>query len=141
MDKKCGELREKSKINQDERRTMMNETKVLLKTKGEILRNYEERKYQLLTEKEQFVAANEIIKKQISWCKNQIGTIDFTDLESSLICTREDFNKFAAETKTGGTHVIRPLSGKRVIFELDSSLINTCTKFNHAFNAGSTVPP
>ena len=91
-------------------------------------------KYQLLTEKEQFVAANEIIKKQISWCKNQIGTIDFTDLESSLICTREDFNKFAAETKTGGTHVIRPLSGKRVIFELDSSLINTCTKFNHAFN-------
>ena len=141
MDKKCTELREKSKINQDERRIKMNETRVLLKTKGEILRNYEEQKYQLLTEKEQFLAANEVIKKQISWCKNQIGTIDFSDLESNLSCTRDDFNKFAAETKTGGTHVIRPLSGKRVIFELDSSLINTCTKFNHSVNAGSTVPP
>ena len=52
LDKKCTELREHSKIKQEERRLIMSETKVLLKTKGEILTNYDKRKYQLLIEKE-----------------------------------------------------------------------------------------
>merc|ERR1711990_131637 len=70
LEKKCTELREKSKQKQEERRLIMTETKVLLKIKGEILTNYDKRKYQLLIEKEQFVAANEVIKKQNSCCKN-----------------------------------------------------------------------
>ena len=149
MEKKCTELREKSKQKQEERRLIMTETKVLLKTKGEILTNYDKRKYQLLIEKdrvhhrlshlsigsivvrraltyfnsmkEQFVAANEVIKKQNSCCKNKIGTMKFSDrilanqikqfteglrcLESNLSDAREDFVKFAAETKTRGTHL------------------------------------
>ena len=52
LERKCTELREKSKIKQEERRIKMSETKVLLKTKGEILTNYDKRKYQLLIEKE-----------------------------------------------------------------------------------------
>ena len=52
LEKKCTELREKSKIKQEERRSIMTETKVLLKTKGEILTNYDKRKYQLLIEKD-----------------------------------------------------------------------------------------
>ena len=52
LDKKCAELREKSKLMQDERRSKMDGTKVLLKTKGEILTSYDEQKYQLLIEKE-----------------------------------------------------------------------------------------
>merc|ERR1712137_1472790 len=142
LEKKCTELREKSKQKQEERRLIMTETKVLLKTKGEILTNYDKRKYQLL------------IKKQNSCCKNKIGTMKFSDqilanqikqfteglrcLESNLSGAREDFVKFAAETKT---------RGKRIIFELEelvqnqeiktvvySSLIKTCTKLNHAVN-------
>merc|ERR1711917_126803 len=52
LEKKCTELREKSKQKQEERRLIMTETKVLLKTKGEILTNYDKRKYQLLIEKD-----------------------------------------------------------------------------------------
>ena len=52
LEKKCSELREKSKIKQEERRFIMTETKVLLKTKGEILTNHDKRKYQLLIEKD-----------------------------------------------------------------------------------------
>ena len=52
LERKCTELREKSKIKQEERRIKMSETKVLLKSKGEILTNYDKRKYQLLIEKE-----------------------------------------------------------------------------------------
>ena len=118
----------------------MTETKVLLKTKGEILTNHDKRKYQLLIEKdrvhhrysrprkplilelflkEQFVAANEVIKKQNSCCKNKIWTMKYSDrilanqikrfakglrsLESNLSGAREDFVKFAAETKIRGT--------------------------------------
>merc|ERR1712133_136396 len=76
LEKKCTELRQKSKIKQEEKRFIMNETKVLLKTKGEILTNYDKRKYQLLIEKEQFVAANESIKKQNSCCKSKIKTMN-----------------------------------------------------------------
>ena len=52
LEKKCTELREKSKQKQEVRRLIMTETKVLLKTKGEILTNYDKRKYQLLIEKD-----------------------------------------------------------------------------------------
>merc|ERR1719476_125221 len=156
LEKKCTELREKSKIKHEERRIKMNETKMLLKTKGEILTTYDKRKYQLLIEKEQFVAANDVIKKQNSRCKNTIGTMQFSDrvlanqikrfteglrcLKSNISGAREDFIKFAAETKT---------RGKRIIFELEelvqsqetktvvySSLIKTCTKLNYTVNTG-----
>ena len=69
--------------------------------------------------KEQFVAANEVIKKQNSCCKNEIETMKYSDrilanqikqfaealrfLESNLSGAREDFVKFAAETKMRGT--------------------------------------
>lgn len=121
LDEKCSKLREKSKIMQDERRSKMDGTKVLLKSKGEILTNYDEQKYQLLIEKEQFLEANEIINKQISSFQDNIGTMNCSDrvledlirefadgLDFDLSASRQDFIKFAAKTKT---------RGKRVIFE------------------------
>ena len=49
---KCEQIKEESKRKQEERRKIMSDTKMLLKTKGEILTNIDKRKYQLLIEKE-----------------------------------------------------------------------------------------
>ena len=52
METKCEQIKEESKRKQEERRKIMSDTKMLLKTKGEILTNIDKRKYQLLIEKE-----------------------------------------------------------------------------------------
>ena len=52
MEIKCEQIKEESKRKQEERRKIMSDTKMLLKTKGEILTNIDKRKYQLLIEKE-----------------------------------------------------------------------------------------
>ena len=52
LETKCEQIKEKSEMKQEERRKIMSDTKMLLKTKGEILTNIDKRKYQLLIEKE-----------------------------------------------------------------------------------------
>ena len=52
LETKCEQIKEESKRKQEERRKIMSDTKMLLKTKGEILTNIDKRKYQLLIEKE-----------------------------------------------------------------------------------------
>ena len=52
LETKCEQIKEESKMKQDERRKIMSDTKMLLTTKGEILTNIDKQKYQLLIEKE-----------------------------------------------------------------------------------------
>ena len=52
LETKCEQIKEESKMKQDERRKIMSDTKMLLITKGEILTNIDKQKYQLLIEKE-----------------------------------------------------------------------------------------
>jgi len=147
---KCEQIKEESKRKQEERRKIMSDTKMLLKTKGEILTNIDKRKYQLLIEKEQFAAANKIIEKENSCFKNNIETMESSDkivanqiqefndglrlLTSHLSNARQDFTKFSAETKTRGSRLICDLEKLVENQEYKScvytTVISTCTKLN-----------
>jgi len=129
----------------------MSETRLILRTKGELLTKYDKQKYQLLIEKEQFHAANCIIRKQNSDYQSQIDVMDSEDkllanqiivfnaglrsLATNLRNTRDQFKAFAAETKS---------RGKQLMFELEklvnnqntktiaySSVLQTCTKLDN----------
>merc|ERR1712137_598599 len=121
--------KEESKRKQEERRKIMSDTKMLLKTKGEILTNIDKRKYQLLIEKEQFAAANKIVANQIQ---------EFNDglrlLTSHLSNARQDFTKFSAETKTRGSRLICDLEklveNQKYKSCVYTTVISTCTKLN-----------
>ena len=68
LETKCEQIKEKSEMKQEERRKIMSDTKMLLKTKGEILTNIDKRKYQLLIEKEpvRFLSNSRILRVLLS---------------------------------------------------------------------------
>ena len=82
LETKCEQIKEKSEMKQEERRKIMSDTKMLLKTKGEILTNIDKRKYQLLIEKEpvRFL-------RFLSSAEKMLGTIIYSRTSNSYLST------------------------------------------------------